>query len=153
MARTMVPIVIVAHAPLASALLQVAGHIYADRCTHVTAVDVPAGADPEQAQALIAAALAEAAPQPALVLVDVFGATPSLAARAAAESHGARVVTGVNVPMLWRTLCYHDAPLDDLVGRAIAGGTSGVMQVSPTRRQNQTVSPQFHDQETDPHQQ
>lgn len=149
----MVPIVIVAHAPLASALLEVARHVYADRCEAVTAVDIPAGADAEQAQALVASALGSASPQPALVLVDAFGATPSLAARAAADVYGARVLTGVNVPMLWRALCYHDAPLDDLVARAIAGGTLGVMQVSPTRRQNQSVSLQAHDQDTDSHQQ
>jgi mannose PTS system EIIA component len=48
-----------------------------------------------------------------------------------------RVVTGVNVPMLWRTLCYADEPLEALVARALAGATQGVMQASPTRPQQQ----------------
>lgn len=149
----MVPILIVAHAPLASALLAVARHVYAERCAQVLAIDVPAGADPEQAQSQIAAALTAAGPGPALIMVDAFGATPSLAARAAADQHGARMVTGVNVPMIWRALCYRSASLDDLASRALTGGTAGVMQVSPTRQQNQPVSPPAHDQDNGPHQQ
>jgi mannose PTS system EIIA component len=47
------------------------------------------------------------------------------------------VVAGVNVPMLWRTLCYASQPLDELVGRAVAGASQGVMQVGSARRQNQ----------------
>ena len=42
----------------------------------------------------------------------------------------ARVVAGVNVPMLWRALCYADEPLEELVTRAVDGGTQGVMQVA-----------------------
>ena len=48
-----------------------------------------------------------------------------------------RIVTGVNVPMLLRTVCYRHEPLDALVARAVAGGTQGVMQVAVTAPQNQ----------------
>jgi PTS system mannose-specific IIA component len=50
-----------------------------------------------------------------LILTDVFGATPCNAAMRVADGVRVRVVTGVNVPMLWRTLCYRDEALDDLV--------------------------------------
>ena len=52
-----------------------------------------------------------------------------------------KVVTGVNVPMLWRTLCYADESLDAVVARAMAGATQGVMQVATSRPQNQTLKP------------
>jgi len=150
----MVPIVIVAHAPLASALLEVARHAYADRVAQVRVVDVPASAVPEQAQAMVAASLAAAGAGPALILADAFGATPTLAARSVAEQHGARVVTGVNVPMLWRTLCYHQVPLDELVSRALEGGKMGIMPATTTPPQNQSLpaSPQAHDQDPGSHQ-
>jgi PTS system ascorbate-specific IIA component len=51
-----------------------------------------------------------------------------------------QVVVGVNVPMLWRTLCYAAEPLDALVGRALAGATQGVMQATPARPQQQARS-------------
>ena len=58
---------------------------------------------------------------------------------AAARQSAAAVVAGVNVPMLWRTLCYGtNEPLDALVARAVAGATQGVMQVTASRPQNQT---------------
>lgn len=149
----MVPILIVAHAPLASALRSVAEHVYSDRCRKVGVVDVAAGASPEEVEAQVISTWKLLGAEPALIMVDAFGATPCQGARAAAEGIGARVVTGVNVPMLWRTLCYADVPLDDLVSRATAGATLGVMQVSPTRRQNQPVPPSNHDQEVHQHQQ
>jgi PTS system ascorbate-specific IIA component len=49
-----------------------------------------------------------------------------------------KIVTGVNVPMLWRSINYADEPIDQLVARALAGGTQGVMQVGSARPQNQT---------------
>jgi mannose PTS system EIIA component len=55
-------------------------------------------------------------------------------------------VAGVNAPMLWRTLCYAQRPLADLVDRAILGGQQGVMHVVVPRRLNQNPAPSTHDQ-------
>ena len=68
-----------------------------------------------------------------LIFTDVFGATPCNIAQRLADGVRVKVVTGVNVPMLWRTLCYADEPLDAVVARAIAGATQGVMQVATSR--------------------
>ncbi|HLL10447.1 MAG TPA: PTS fructose transporter subunit IIA [Rubrivivax sp.] len=138
-------ILIVAHAPLASSLLAVARHAFADCGRQVAAVDVPAAASLEDAQQQIEAALAGLSQQEVLVLVDAFGATPSNAAlnvaSAAGEGSRRRVVTGVNVPMLWRILCYGHLPLDELVTRAVDGGRHGILQVANPRPQNQFNPP------------
>lgn len=151
----MVAVLIVAHAPLASALRAAAEHVYSERCRNVGCVDVSAGASIEDATAQIAGAMAALGDGSVLVLADAFGATPCNAALAAASSHPApaRVVAGVNVPMLWRTLCYADVGIEDLVARAIAGATHGVMQVSIPRRQNQPVPPLPNDQAAHQHHQ
>ena len=60
-----------------------------------------------------------------LILTDVFGATPCNVAQRLADGVQVKVVAGVNVPMLWRTLCYADEPLDALVARALAGAHAG----------------------------
>lgn len=148
----MARILIVAHAPLASALLQVAQHVFPDCGAELAAVDVLAGAGIEEVQASVRLALAEQPTQEVLILVDVFGATPCNAALAAADGTRSRVVAGVNVPMLWRTLCYQANPLDDLVNRAVAGATQGVMHVSVPKRQHQTAT-NTHDQVQHHHQQ
>ncbi len=63
-----------------------------------------------------------------------------------------RVVAGVNVPMLWRTLCYAHLPLAELVTRAVDGARQGVMQVAVPRRQNQANRPPTDDPVSNPDQ-
>ena len=143
----MASILLVAHAPLASALLAVASHAYADCARSVVAVDIPPGAGLEEATALVAAALLALPGPEVLVMADAFGATPSNAALAAADGMHTRVVTGINVPMVWRTLCYAHLPLGELVTRAVDGGRQGIMQVAAPRRQNQPNRPPSDDPE------
>jgi len=130
-------VMIIAHAPLASALQAVGRHVYAD-CGHpVLALDVAPEATPQAVQAQARALMAGSAETEWLVLTDVFGATPCNAALGLAEGGHVRVVSGVNVPMLWRSLCYADESLDILAARAVAGATQGVMPLAPTRPQQQ----------------
>lgn len=131
----MTGLLILAHAPLASALRQVAEHAFPGCAGAVVALDVTPEATPDEVQARAAGLLA--ARGDTLILTDVFGATPSNVAQRLADGVHVRVVTGVNVPMLWRALCYANEPLDALVARAMAGATQGVMQASPARPQQQ----------------
>lgn len=149
----MAAFLVIAHAPLASALVAVAGHVYAERCAGLSAIDVAPGDSPEQVEAAARAALDALAADEVLILTDVFGATPCNVAQRLADGRHARVVTGVNVPMLWRSLCYAGEPLDVLVTRAVAGGSAGVMPITVNRPQNQTQTPPSHDQNASRHQQ
>ncbi len=148
----MAAILLIAHQPLASALRAVAEHAFPGECTGVHVLDiVPDAPDPEAA---VRAALAALGTQDVLILTDAFGATPSnLALKVADGSPRVRVVSGVNVPMLWRTLGSTRCPLDELVARAMAGATQGVMHVTTTPRQNQPVPPNHHAQDHDHDQQ
>ena len=159
----MTPILLVAHAPLASALLAVAQHVFAERGSSMQAIDVGPQDDAPGVEARIKNALhgllanpsfraAEKAPE-ILVLVDVFGATPCNAVLAAAEGLPVRVVTGVSVPMLWRVLGYADKAMDELVLSAVAGAAQGAFHASVSRRQNQSTLPAAHDHELHHHQQ
>ncbi|MDY0106473.1 MAG: PTS fructose transporter subunit IIA [Giesbergeria sp.] len=144
-------IFIIAHAPLAQALRECALHVFADCGDSVMALDVQPQAAPEDSLAQ-ARNMLEAHPgSPILVLTDVFGATPCNIAQRLVEGRHARLVTGVNLPMLLRTVCYRAEPLDALVQRAVVGGTQGVMQVAITAPQNQNSRP--HDQDPHDHQQ
>lgn len=146
-------ILIVAHAPLASALKAVALHAYPDCAPRIEALDVAPDTPIERVVADAHALLQGRGATEALVLTDVFGASPANAAQRLAEQPGIRVVAGVNVPMLWRCLCYAGEPLDALAGRAVAGAAQGVMQVASLRPQNQSLKPATHDQDPGLHQQ
>ncbi|MDO8420512.1 MAG: PTS fructose transporter subunit IIA [Rubrivivax sp.] len=149
----MAAILLVAHAPLAASLLAVAQHVYPDCSVGLAGTDIAAGASPAEAQAQIRAALDELGAVEVLILTDVFGASPCKAALAVADGVRTRVVAGVNVPMLWRALCYASVPLDELVTRAVDGGVQGVMQVGVPRPQNQGSQPAIDDQVQHHHQQ
>lgn len=146
-------LVIVAHAPLASALREVSGHCFAEQQAAVQAVDVPAGWSVEQAEAAVRAAVEAAGGEDVLLLADVFGATPCNAAQRVADGQRVRLAAGVNVPMLWRALCYASLPLDQRLERALAGGAQGVLPATPQRPQDQPLHSQPHDPSHRHHQQ
>jgi PTS system ascorbate-specific IIA component len=146
-------VLLIAHAPLASALLSVAGHCYEEKGHLFEAIDVEPTMSAETVEALAREALARLNATDVLVLTDVFGATPCNVAQRLSDGVHVRVVAGVNVPMLWRSLCYLGEPLDALVARAVSGASQGVMQVAQTRPQNQVQNPITNDSNQSRHQQ
>jgi PTS system mannose-specific IIA component len=127
----MAGILIIAHAPFATALRDCIAHIYGGLPARIGAIDVTPDCDPV---AVLADARVEAArlaeQNGTLILTDMFGATPSNIACQLAEGEGLRVLSGVNLPMLVRAVCYRTTPLDTLVDKALSGGTKGMHECS-----------------------
>jgi PTS system ascorbate-specific IIA component len=144
-------IFIIAHAPLASALRQCVLHVFPDNAPGVAALDVQPNMPPEETLAQARIMLAQLGTSHALVLVDVFGATPCNVAQKLVDGVHSKLITGINLPMLLRTISYRHESLDALVARALIGATQGVMQVAITAPQNQVR--RNHDQDQHEHQQ
>lgn len=130
-------ILIIAHAPLAHALRQCALHVFPDCEREVQSLDVQPHVSPDETFAAARIAMAQMGSGKVLVLTDVFGATPCNVAARLVDGVHSKLVAGVNLPMLLRTVSYRHEPLDALVSRALIGGTQGVMQVAITAPQNQ----------------
>jgi mannose PTS system EIIA component len=144
----MIGILIIAHTPLASALRECALHVFPDCGPGVTAVDVQPHDAPETTLADARRAMSELGTDRVLLLSDVFGATPCNVAQQLNDGVQTRLVAGVNLPMLLRSVSYRHESLEALVARAQAGGTQGVMAVGSTAPQNQTGkrhAPSYHD--------
>ena len=146
-------ILIIAHAPLAQALRDCAMHVYAECSADVIALDVMPDAQPEDTLAQAIDAAGAALDNGLLVLTDIFGATPANVAQKLVAGQNAKLIAGVNLPMLYRTVCYRDEPLDALTARALTGGAQGVMQVAITAPQVQKQTQTKHDQNQHHHQQ
>jgi len=144
-------ILIIAHAPLANALRQCILHVFPDAAQEVAAFDVQPNVPPEETLAGAEQALILLNTPQTLVLTDVFGATPCNAAQKLVDGLNTKLIAGVNLPMLLRTVTYRREALDSLVARALAGGTQGVMQVAVTAPQNQVRKK--NDQSDNDHQQ
>lgn len=156
----MAGILIIAHAPLATALKAAAAHAFPEAAARVEALDVSAQWTPDEAEArardLLEQALARADRREVLILSDVFGATPSNIAQRLTNGNNVKLVTGANVPMVWRAINYAAEPIEQLVARALAGATQGVMQIASAKPLNQTqpVGPRpGHDHDAHQHQQ
>jgi PTS system mannose-specific IIA component len=119
-------LLLIAHAPLASALKAVAEHTFPDCARQLAVLDVLPEMSADEVGQLARTLLAKAGHLEALVLTDVYGATPCNAALRL-QSSSVRVLSGVNVPMLWRSLCYADQALDALAQRAADGGVAGIV--------------------------
>jgi mannose PTS system EIIA component len=124
-------LLVIAHAPLASALRQVAEHTFPDCAPTLTVLDVHSGMCADDVETAARALMARASQPEWLVFTDVFGATPSNGAlRLAGEQ--VQVLSGVSVPMLWRTLCYaSQKSLTELARRAVQGAVAGVVATPP----------------------
>lgn len=144
-------ILLIAHAPLASALRQCVLHVFPDAAPGVMAFDVQPNVPLEETLAGATQALALLDTPQTLVLTDVFGATPCNVAQRLVDGLNSKLIAGVNLPMLLRTVTYRRETLDALVARALAGGTQGVMPVATTAPQNQVRK--TNDQSNNDHQQ
>ncbi len=111
-------LIVVAHAPLASALLAVVQHVHGSVPAHVLAVDVAANDAPEHTQALIGAFVQG---QQALILTDLPGATPhNCANQVCTQGLNALVISPVSAPLLLRAVNYSHLPAQALFDKLSA---------------------------------
>ena len=124
-------ILIVAHAPLASALRSCVLHVFPEVADSLHAVDVKADEPPEATLAHVRASVQAFANHSVLVLTDILGATPCNIAQKMVDGQHCKMVAGVNLPMLLRTVNYRHESMDALIARALTGGAQCIVEVAP----------------------
>ncbi|MGQ9659580.1 MAG: PTS sugar transporter subunit IIA [Thermochromatium sp.] len=123
-----VGILLITHDRLGRDLLRIAGEILGRTPVGVACCEVVNDTPPEeilQCCRQLAATIDQG--DGVLVLTDLYGSTPANVARAFANSRAqVRVVSGLNLPMLLRTLNYITLDLEGLTEKALSGGRDGV---------------------------
>jgi PTS system ascorbate-specific IIA component len=133
----MAGILIIAHTPIASAMLSFAEHVYGSIPEHIQAVDIPAHEDAKISfERVLAAAKAVETHGELLVLTDVMGATPAnVASRLMTQQNSSgmklkvQILAGLNLPMLMRAVSYKDDALDVLTQKTLQGGQNGILRL------------------------
>jgi mannose PTS system EIIA component len=127
-------ILLIAHAPLASALKSAALHAFPDAETCIAVIDVPPSQQPEQtlavARALLTLAQASKGILGTLVMSDVLGATPCNVAKQLVDGVNIRCVAGTSLPMLFRAITYAHEPLAVMADKALLGASQGAIAVT-----------------------
>ncbi|MDO5667411.1 MAG: hypothetical protein Q4G44_06265 [Alcaligenaceae bacterium] len=126
----MVRIAIIAHEPMASALLDVGLHVFPN-ATDIYPFDIQATCCPDTIYELIFNALYDMDAQQILILTDLYGATPSnIAVRVANTLNEHQVPTellgGVNPGMVISAIAYRAHELAELTKKVIEGGTKSI---------------------------
>ncbi|MCL2345206.1 MAG: PTS fructose transporter subunit IIA [Desulfobulbus sp.] len=126
----MIGILLITHGSFGEALVQNACHVLNKRPAQLNQLGVAAQDDPLDLLPLARQMLALVdSGQGALVLTDIFGATPSNLALKLLEPGRVEGLAGVNLPMLLRALTYRDKGMEILLPRARDGGRDGVINM------------------------
>ncbi|MFD2111518.1 PTS sugar transporter subunit IIA [Thiorhodococcus fuscus] len=125
-----VGVLLITHSPLARDLLRIAGEILGTVPAGVEGVEVVNDTPRED---LIEECLHSLdrldEGDGVLILSDLFGSTPCNVANRLLELRtNVQVLTGVNLPMLLRTLNYATLDLDAVAEKALQGGRDGVQR-------------------------
>ncbi len=132
----MAGILIIAHAPFATALRECIAHIYGGLPARIGCIDVTPNYDPVEVRAFARSEIDRLKENNgAIVLTDVFGATPANIA-ASLHDNDVRVLAGCNLPMLVRAVCYRATPLDTLTEKVLQGGSKGIQELDASTPMN-----------------
>ena len=127
-------ILIVAHTPIAGAMLGFIEHTYGELPVRVAAVDIPPHEDVRTSEErVMAAAMQVKSEAGILVLTDLIGATPANVASRLTKPGTLDckilVVAGINLPMLMRAISYRADSLESLALKALQGGQNGIIRL------------------------
>ena len=126
----MIGILLLTHAPLGSAFMQAAAHVFRSMPERFEAIDVIADQNIEEVNLLAREAVKRLNDgSGVLVMTDVMGGTPSNCCRHLGDPSDVAVIAGISLPMLLRAITYRQDTLDVVVEMAIAGGQNGATRV------------------------
>ncbi|WIM04699.1 MAG: PTS fructose transporter subunit IIA [Candidatus Nitricoxidivorans perseverans] len=128
----MIGLFLITHGTLGESLVQCASHVLGECPLQLAQLGVAPQDDPidvlPMAELLL---LSVDSGEGALVLTDLYGATPANIVMKLLKPGRVEGVAGVSLPMLLRAITYRDRDMTTLVAKAVAGGRDGVLAMNP----------------------
>jgi PTS system mannose-specific IIA component len=126
----MVGLLLMTHAPLGTAFLQAAAHVFRSKPERLEAIDVVADQNVDEVNRLAREAVCRLDDgSGVLIMTDILGGTPSNCCRQLGDPNQVAVIAGISLPMLLRAITYRQDALDVVVEMALAGGQNGATRV------------------------
>ncbi len=101
----MIGILLVTHANLGNALIETVEFISGKKETHISAVSINIQEDPETLRKKIKKAISDVQTENGvIILTDMFGGTPSNLSYSFLEEGQVEVISGVNLPILFKAV-------------------------------------------------
>lgn len=125
-----VSLLIISHEEVATALVNTVKTTFANQLPlAVATVELQPEADPEVLiPKLMKVVSALDQGDGVLILTDLYGSTPSNIAQVLQKEHHTRIVTGLNLPMLFKVMNYPNLNLEQLAEKAFQGGQHGIRE-------------------------
>ena len=126
----MLGLLLITHDTLGESLIQCACHVLNRRPDQLMQLGVAAGDDPKDLMPLAGQLLTLVDKgEGALILTDIYGASPSNLAAKLLDAGRIEGLAGLNLPMLLRAINYRDKGMETLLARATGGGRDGVLNM------------------------
>ncbi|MCB6183389.1 PTS fructose transporter subunit IIA [Leeia sp. TBRC 13508] len=126
----MIGILLITHYGLGNSLKQCAEHVFGPDIPALAVLGIEKADDPDQkieeAKEILTSLNADAG---VLVLTDLFGATPANIAKQLTQINNVHCISGVNLPMLIRSVSYRHLPMPELIDKAISGAHDGIIAI------------------------
>ncbi|GGX25289.1 MULTISPECIES: PTS sugar transporter subunit IIA [Undibacterium] len=126
----MVGLLLLTHAPLGSAFIDAASHVFRSRPERLEAVDVLADQNVDEVRRIVREAIVRLDDgSGVLIMTDIIGGTPSNCCPQTGDANQVAVIAGISLPMLLRAITYRQDQLDVVVEMALAGGQNGATRI------------------------
>jgi mannose PTS system EIIA component len=124
----MIGLVILGQQEFANGLVKAVEHVFGKRPPALEAAGIDYSQPPEVIAELVRHQI-ETVDQGdgVLILADVYGTTHTNVACRLLERGHVELISGANLPMLLRTLTYRQLAMNELIDRALSGGTGGIV--------------------------
>ncbi|MBI3571194.1 MAG: PTS fructose transporter subunit IIA [Gammaproteobacteria bacterium] len=124
----MIGLLILADKNLGAGLIAAAAHTLGIRPPQLAATELDYTETPEHMDAILRESIRKVDQgDGVLILADVYGATHTNVACQLLARGRIELITGVNLPMLLRVLNYRHLKMDDLIDKALSGGSGGII--------------------------
>lgn len=127
----MIGIFLITHGTYGESLIQNAIHVLNQRPRQLVSLGLAAQDDPLDLLPVAKKMLADInGGEGAVILTDIYGASPSNLAAKLLQPGDIEGLAGVNLPMLLRALTYREKGMDILLTKAITGARDGVLNMN-----------------------